>query len=165
MAKSYDLNKYNSWFYDDDFCLKPPVLLTAATVYLCRSFLIMLLIVAASVRGRTGGGMETFLPGGDHPMSVGLTAIPAMLVLYARMRRIPRAGNVVRWIWKHGRLLLASSAAMEIAASAFLLYTNVGQARDSDMMRMAFLFLDVYILLYVLISKHVKDVFSDFPPP
>ena len=165
MAKSYDFNKYDSWYYDDDFCLKPPVLLTAAMVYLCRSFLIMMLILAATTRGRTSGGMEAFLPGGEHPMSIGLTAIPAMLVLYARVRRSHKAGDFVRRIWKRGRLLLGLSAALEIATGAFLLYSSVGEARDADLLRVAFLMLDVYILLYMVFSKHVRDVFSDFPPP
>ena len=164
MAKSYDLNKYESWFYDDDFCLKPPVLLTAAMVFLCRSFLIMVLVLAASTRGRTTG-METFLPSGDHPMSIGLTAIPAMLVLCARMRRSPRAGHFMRRIWKHGRLLLGLSAGMEIVTGVLLLYANAGEGHDSDVYRVALLIVDAYILLYVLVSKHVRDVFSDFPAP
>lgn len=164
MAKSYDLNKYDSWLYDDDFCLKPPFVLTAAMAYLCRSFLIMALVLAATTRGKDTG-MELFLPGGDHPMSIGLTAIPAMLVLYARVRRSPRAGNFVRRIWTHGRLLLGLSAVMEIATGVFLIYANAGEGHDSDLIRVGLLIVDVYILLYVVVSKHVRDVFSDFPPP
>jgi hypothetical protein len=164
MAKSYDFNKYASWSYDDDFCLKPPLLLTATVLYLCRSFLIMMLVLAASTRGRPTG-METFLPSGEHPMSIGLTAVPALLVLYARIRRTVAAGKFVRWLWKHGRVLLATSAAMEIGTAVLLLSISASQPGDSDLLRVTFLILDVYILLYVLLSKHVRDVFSDFPPP
>jgi hypothetical protein len=160
MAKSYDLGKYDSWSFDDHFCLRPPFVLTAAIVYLCRSFLLVTLILAASTRGRDTG-MEALLPGGDHPMSIGLTAIPAMLVLYARIRRSPKAGRLARWAWKQGRWLLASSAILEIVSGVLLLSSSDGAAHDS--IRIAFLFLDFYILLYVLLSKHVRDVFSDFP--
>lgn len=163
MAKSYDLTKYNPWSFDEDFCLKPPFLLTAAMVYLCRSFLFMMLIVASVSRGRSSGGMEEFLPSGDHPMSIGLTALPALLVLYARVRRSAKAGNAVRWIWKHGRLLMGLSAVLEIGAGVLLLVSDSGESRTADLFRMSMVFIDIYILLYVAISRHVKDVFSDFP--
>lgn len=163
MAKSYDLTKYSPWSFDEDYCLKPPFLLTAAMVYLCRSFLFMMLIVASATRGRSSGGMEEFLPSGDHPMSVGLTALPALFVLYARLRRSPKAGSVVRWIWKHGRLLMGLSAVLEIGAGILLLTGNSDESRAADLFRMSMLFIDIYILLYVSISRHVRDVFSDFP--
>jgi hypothetical protein len=165
MAKSYDLTKYHPWSFDDDFCLKPPFLLTAAMVYLCRSFLFMLLIITATTRGSSSGGLEGFLPSGDHPMSIGLTGLPALLVLYARVRRSSKAGNFVRWIWRNGRALLGLSAVLELGSGALLIYANSGQSHDGDLFRFGLMILDTYILLYVSISRHVKDVFSDFPVP
>ena len=69
----------------------------------------------------------------------------------------------MRWNWKHGRLLLGLSALLEIGTGAILLYSSPGQANDGDLFRVGMLILDAYILLYIAFSRHVKDVFSDFP--
>jgi hypothetical protein len=161
-TKTYDVRKYQAWCFDDYFCLKPPFVLTAAIIYLCRSFLLFGLVLATSARGQATG-MEALLPAGDHPTSLAITALPALMVLFALFRRSPKAGVLARWAWKHGRVLLAASAVLEIAASVLML-GELPSAADFGSLRLAFLILDVYILVYVLASKRVRDSFSDFPP-
>jgi hypothetical protein len=166
MAKSYDIRKYESWSFDDHFCLKPPVVLIAAILYLCRSFLMVVFVLAGSMKGGATGDTSALLSGGDAvPMTFGVTAVPAILVLFALFRRAPAAGALIRWVWAHGRVLLAVSAVLEIAAGVLFLYTASDTAQDSGTLRVAMLIVDVYIAVYVLISKRVRDTFSDFPIP
>jgi hypothetical protein len=166
MAKSYDIRKYQSWSFDDHFCLKPPVVLIAAILYLCRSFLMIAFVLAGSVKGGATDNATALLSGGGSvPMTLGVTAFPAVMVLFALFRRAPAAGAFIRWIWAHGRSLLALSAVMEIAAAVLFLYTASDVTHDFSALRFAMLIADVYIAVYVLVSKRVKDTFSDFPIP
>lgn len=161
MSKSYDIRRYEAWSFDDYFCLKPPAVLTAAIIYLCRSFLLLAIYMLGSIKGSTGD-MGLLLQTGDHPSSLAITAVPAALVLFALIRRSPSGGRFPRSIWKRGRALLATSALLEIGMAVFYLTTLT--AGETPSLAVAFLFLDVYILSYVLFSKRVKDTFSDFPP-
>ena len=161
MAKSYDLKRYEAWAFDDYYCLKPPAVLTVAIIYLCRSFLLLAIYMLASVKGSTGD-MGLLLQAGDHPSSLAITGVPALLVLFALMRRGPSGGRFPRWIWKHGRIFLACSALLEIGMA--VLYLTTLTVGETPSLTVAFLFLDLYILGYVLFSRRVKDTFSDFPP-
>jgi hypothetical protein len=161
MAKRYDIKRYAAWNFDDYFCLKPPAVLVAVIIYLCRSFVMLTIYMLASVKGATGD-MGVLLQGGDHPSSLAITALPALLVLIALIRRSPNGGRIPRSIWKRGRALLATSALLEIGTAVFFLSTLT--AGETPSLAVAFLFLDVYILLYLLLSTRVKDTFSDFPP-
>src|SRR4051794_40181836 len=109
MAKSYDIKRYEAWAFDDYFCLKPPAVLTFAIIYLCRSFLLLAIYMLASVKGNTGD-LGLLLQAGDHPSSLAITGVPAMLVLFALIRRSPNGGRTPRWLWKHGRIFLVVSA-------------------------------------------------------
>jgi hypothetical protein len=161
MAKSYDFKRYEAWNFDDYFCLKPPAVLIGAIIYLCRSFVLLAIYMLGSVKGTTSN-MGVLLQGGDHPSSLAITALPALMVLIALTRRSPNGGRIPRSIWKRGRALLATSALLEIGIGVFYLATlTVG---ETPSLAVAFLFVDVYILFYLLFSKRVKDTFSDFPP-
>lgn len=160
MAKSYEIKRYKAWDFDDYFCLKPPVLLIVAISYLCRSFLVFAIAMLGSIKGNTEN-MSLLLQAGGHPGHLAITGVPALFVLIALFRRSPNGGRFARWIWKRGRIFLATSAVLEISAGLFLASQQGG---ETSLLTMTFLLLDLYILLYVLISKRVKDSFSDFPP-
>jgi len=162
MSKRYDFRKYESWSYDDDFCLKPPFLLKASILYLCRSLLLFGLFVISSTRGQVTG-IEKLIPGGEHAAALALSGIPALLVFYALLRRSPSGSGFARWVWQHGRTLLATSAVMEVCAALLFLYSGAAAVGEFGAVRFALLLLDVYILAYVLMSVRVRDTFSDFP--
>lgn len=166
MAKSYDIKRYSSWSFDDYYCLKPPAPLVLSIIFLCRSFLLVGTVMLTSLKGTTSD-LASLLSGGDHPTSLAATGIPALLVLYALVRRTPRGGRFVRWIWRYGRVFLAASAAMAVTASGLFLYSySSGGARsEADVVAISLLILDLYILTYLLFAKRVRDTFSDFPPP
>src|SRR5215470_3022055 len=122
MAKTYEIKRYPAWSFDDYYCLKPPAPLILSIIFLCRSFLLVGTVMLTSLKGTTSD-LAGLLAGGAHPTSLAATGVPALLVLYALVRRTPRGSRFARWIWKHGRVFLASSAAMAITASGLFLYS------------------------------------------
>jgi hypothetical protein len=95
------------------------------------------------------------------------TLLPSLLalpVLYALCRRSPTASRAVRWVWRHGRILLGASLSADIALNARELFPFVG-IDDQNLLPIAGAVADVYFLVYVLAARRVRDTFSDFPPP
>jgi hypothetical protein len=99
MNKRFEIETYGVGSYDDFFCLRPPWLLIASLIFLCRS------IVAIGAFGLGGNGAEDVLSFVDKGAlwSGCLAAVPALLVLYAAVARAPTAPAFVKWSWKHGR--------------------------------------------------------------
>jgi hypothetical protein len=146
--------------YDENFCLKPPTLLWVALIFLSRAVALPLVLGLATYAGVQNTG-ELFA--GALDVQTFIPSAVAALVLLAAMRRKPSASRVVRWIWAHGRALLALSAALD----AVLLLAN-SPVRHGELNNLAVwptlaTALDLYFLVYVLAARQVRDVFSDFP--
>ena len=159
----YDMPRsYSPANYDDNWCLKPPLLLWIAIVYLSRAISLPL---AAALCSLAGVGADTVsllrdLWSADAVLSSSIAAA----VFYALCRRVPSASEAVRWIWRHGRMLLAIAALLDVCLS---LMTPIRQGAGSHQ---ALLFvvgagIDVYFLLYVLLARRVRDTFAEFPAP
>jgi hypothetical protein len=159
MSLSYDPERYRPSQFDDEMCLKPPSLLWLAVIYLARAVVLPIGIGIGHFAGvdekafgslRSLWSTEAFVPT--------LVALP---VLYALFRRSPRASRATRWIWHHGRALVALSAGLDVALQVFHLATP--QLGDQPVVGLAAALIDLYILAYVLIARRVRDTFSDFP--
>jgi hypothetical protein len=161
MTLSYDPDRYRPSQFDDDMCLKPPPLLWLAVIYLARAVVLPIVIGIGHFAGvndtafrslRALWSAEAFVP-----------ALVALPVLYALFRRAPGAGHATRWLWRHGRILLALSAGLDVALSVVQLATS--QLGDPPVIALGAALADLYFLAYILIARRVRDTFSDFPPP
>jgi len=161
MTLSYDPDRYRSSQFDDDMCLKPPLLLWLAVIYLARAVVLPIGIGIGHFAGvddkafgslRSLWSVEAFVP-----------AVVTLPVLYALFRRAPGASRATRWCWRHGRILLALSAGLDVALSVFQLAT--AQPGDPPFTALGAALVDLYFLAYILIARRVRDSFSDFPPP
>ena len=80
------------------------------------------------------------------------------------MVRSPASGRWVRWIFAHGRILLAVSALLDVVlALAGVSLENVESGDQRTALVLLGAAFDIYFLVYLLFSKRVRDVFSDFP--
>jgi hypothetical protein len=86
-------------------------------------------------------------------------------VLFALIRRSPKASAAIRWIWTHGRLLLASAAALDLVLCILHSPLGHGEITDEAKFPLFAAAFDAYFLAYVLLARYVRDVFSDFPAP
>lgn len=160
MAKVGDIIKYDFECYDKHSCLKPSLPLVIATVFSCREYLLPLVPLAGALSGSSNDMNFLFA---EHRSVALLAQIPALLVLYAMIRRVPSGDAVARWIWKRGRLFLAASLLVDLCRAAWFANPAFVHMSEEGVGLLASMALNAGILLYVLRSERVKDSFADFP--
>jgi len=162
MQKNYDPRRYPLATFDDHLCLRPPLLLWLSALYLSRAASLPLVLGVSSIAG--GSANTTGLVHGLFGIQTVLPSCIAFLVLCTLALRSPSAGRVTRWIFSHGRVLLSLAAALD--AGLALGGVSWQQVAGGDEQFSGILLgatFDVYFLVYLLFSKRVRDVFSDFP--
>jgi len=154
MTKSYPLSNY-----DENFCLKPPLLLWAAVLYLSRGISLPLAAALCSLAGVSTATvtllqslwwMDALLPSGL-----------AALVLLALFRRVPTASDPVRWIWSHGRWILAVSAVLDLLIAVLNAHRQGGMVGSLPSLLAATG--DLYFAAYLFLARRASDVFTEFP--
>jgi hypothetical protein len=161
MTLSYDPNRYRPSQFDDDMCLKPPLPLWLAVIYLARAVVLPIGIGVGHIAGvddRAFGSLRSL-----WSAEALLPALLALPVLYALFRRAPSAGRTTRWFWRQGRIFLSLSAGLDVALSLFQLATS--RLGGDPIVALGAASVDLYVLAYILMARRVRDVFSDFPPP
>jgi hypothetical protein len=160
--KPYDTSRYFPSNFDQYLCLKPPMLLMIALLFLSRALALPLFLWILQL---TGGPVD------DASMMKGFwsatalpAAVPAFAIVVAFVRRVPSASLLLRWVWTHGRALLAVSAVLDLTANAYIMVSREALEGPSVMLSLMAGGLDLVFLAYVLSSRRVRDAFSDFPP-
>jgi hypothetical protein len=163
MQKSYDIRRYSLTSFDQNLCLKPPLMLWVCVLYLSRAVSLPIVIGFSTLTGS-----NTDIAGLVHGLFNARALLPsgiAFLVLFALAMRSPSAGRAVRWIFARGRVLLAAAAILDAA----LVLSGVSWQRvESGDPQVAGAVLgavfDLYFLVYLLTARRVRDFFRDFPP-
>lgn len=162
MPRSYNPHSYSASNYDAEMCLKPPVLLWLAVLFLCRAIMLPIVIGIGHIAGVNADAMTQLRDFWNAEQLVpALIAIPVLCALCWRSGSAP---DVLRYIWARGRVLLALSAAVDIVLPVV---SQLLQRQITDQFT-ATLFtsgVDVYFLAYILAARRVRDTFLDFPPP
>jgi hypothetical protein len=153
---------YPASHYDDQMCLKPPVLLWVAVLYLSRALTLPIAMALGHFVGVDEKAITLFR--GFWSADALVPSAIAAVLLYALMRRVPTASPQVRWIWAHGRIVLAISAVLDIALLLIALIRG-GEINDQSMWSLVAATGDLYFLLYILIARRVRQTFFEFPPP
>jgi Protein of unknown function (DUF2919) len=162
MQTRYDPNSYPLSSFDDDLCLRPPLLIWVVVLYLARA---ILMPVAMCIGHYAGVNQEAIrLLRGFWRVDTLLPSLLVLPVLYALCRRSPAASDTVRSIWGNGRALLGASLAVDIALNARELIP-FDEIDDQTLLPIISAVADAYFLIYVLAARRVRDTFSDFPPP
>jgi hypothetical protein len=162
MQKSYDPRRYDLTSFDQHLCLKPPLLLWGTVIYLSRAVSLPFVIGIGSLAGGSAN-TNRLMHGLFDPYTL-LPSCVAFLVLAALAVRSPSSGRPVRWIFSHGRLLLLAAAILDAGlglSSVSLEHLANGDEQAAG--ALLALALDAYILVYLFVSRRVRDVFSDFP--
>ncbi|HTW73471.1 MAG TPA: DUF2919 family protein [Steroidobacteraceae bacterium] len=146
--------------YDDNLCLKPPLLLWVVALYLSRAITLPLAKGIGSVAGMNAAAANVLQ--GLWSVETLFPSLIAAAVLYAMCRRLPNASKPVRWVWAHGRVLLALSALIDCTLLV-IPAVRAGEMNDQTLPSLCAAGLDLYFLTYVLVDKRVRDAFADFP--
>jgi hypothetical protein len=160
MPHSYNPHSYSPSNYDDEMCLKPPLLLWLAVLFLCRAIVLPVVIGIGHVAGVNAEAMTQLREFWSADQL--LPAVIAIPVLCALCWRSGSAPNVLRWIWAHGRVILAASAAVDIALP---LVSQLWQRQITDQFVVTLFAsgVDVYFVTYIIAARRVRDTFQDFP--
>jgi len=153
---------YPASHYDDQMCLKPPVLLWVAVLYLSRALTLPIAMALGHFAGVDQKAITLFR--GFWSADALIPSAIAAVMLYAFVRRVPTASRWVRWIWARGRMILAVSAVMDIGLSLMVLIRQ-GEINDQSIWSLVAAAGDLYFLIYVLAARKVRQVFSEFPAP
>lgn len=151
---------YSASHYDDHFCLKPPMLLWAAVLFLSRAITLPLIVGLGNFAGVNPDALSLLRR--FWSMEILPASILAAIVLYALLRRVPGASAPVRWLWAQGRVILALSAGIDLALSLLAAAQSVNGG--DVFLNLASAAFDAYFLLYLLFARRARDTFADFPP-
>jgi hypothetical protein len=143
-------------------CLKPPLLLWVAVLYLSRAITLPIVMALGHFAHVDERAITLFR--GFWSADALIPSAIAAVMLYAFVRRVPSASRWVRWIWAHGRMVLAVSAVMDIALSVIALIRQ-GEINDQSIWSLVAAAGDLYFLIYILAARRVRDVFLEFPAP
>jgi hypothetical protein len=163
MSKRSEIERYGLDSYDDFLCLRPPWPLIASLIFLCRGF-VLFVLVAASRGGATR--FDELVDSETLGIGSSLATVPAALVLYALGARAPSAPAFVRWIWARGRALVS------LSALAYIYGATLGARLGPDprawlsgtsLAAKAMVLAELGIIGYVLLSSRVRQTFRDFP--
>ncbi len=162
MRHSYSPDAYGPSSYDDYLCLKPPLLLWVAVLYLSRAITLPVAMGIASFAGVNADAIallrrlwtvESLAP-----------SLIAAVILYALCRRVPTASGLLRWIWARGRVFLVVSAAIDLILSLSS-PIRLREINDEVLLSVLSAAVDLYFLLYIFAARRVRDTFSEFPTP
>jgi len=94
-----------------------------------------------------------------------ITDFPAALVLLATGHRLPEALGVMRWIWNHGKYMLVTSYVTGIFVFLYLNQSLIKNPfTDNNILLTTILCLDILIIIFIIKSELIKDIFNEFPP-
>ncbi len=85
---------------------------------------------------------------------------PAILLLNVAANRVPKAGMAARFIWRHGRWVVALSVALYAGILGWL---GLDEATRLDSIAWASLAVSVAIGLYAWFGRYPQDLFASFP--
>ena len=151
--------------YDKYLCLKPSRGLWLAVLFLLLPFVIMLLTFLFGGRGGDTTIMKdiqnVLYPDDLALILAFLSSVPALIFIYAWIRRKPGASENVKKICRNGAVMLSATAIMNVIIIFVPLLTGV--AHRIHWISWVQAGLSLVIIAYLHSSQRVKDTFSDFP--
>lgn len=150
-----DYNKYD--------VLNVPLSLVIVNLYLLKHYFIFAVPVMAKlpIIGMVAHSLEQVIPSQNYSNGALLySCIPALLVFISMARRLPSTGAWLRWVWQHGRGLLILGLVLEIGLTLWYFWFNLQKLNEVNL---AFLYIDICLILFLLKSQRIRDVFTEFP--
>jgi hypothetical protein len=133
--------------------------LIACLIFLCRGLVVYVLVGVS--RGVPVGFKD--IVDTETVWSGFLAAVPAALVLYALVARVPTAPAFVRWAWRYGRALTSLSALSYVAIAVAQLGSDPRRWLGGPLAAKAMVLAELAIIAYLFLSSRVRQAFLDFP--
>jgi hypothetical protein len=163
MLHTHTTRIYADSAYDKYFCLKPSPPLWLAVLFLSREISLPVCMGIAHFAGVDEAALTAMRRLWAFDLSI-LPAVPAAMLVYLFVRRVPTAPQLVRRLWRRGRVLLALSAILDVAASSANL-VRADKLDDFVLVSCIFICIDLLIIGYAVRGERWRDTFADFPTP
>ncbi len=147
-------------YFDEQMCLKPPLLLWVAVLFLSRALTLPVAMAIVHFAGADPAAIAA-VRGLWNPLAL-LPSLIAAPVLYALCRRVPSAHSAVRSVWERGRILLSIAAALDVVLIA-IAQLHQGYFNDQTVLSLCAAVVDLYFLVYIAAARRVRDTFAEFP--
>lgn len=147
--------QYNSLRYDDRFILKVSPLLWLVMFYSMRHFLLFLFVSlsqSASLMGVVADEVDIRLMASD------CLALVVLIAYFGRLGKKP--GELFRRLWHSGRWLLLAATALNTVLLPLILWKKIA---DLNLVVLTLLELNAVVIIYLMRSTLVRDIFADFP--
>ena len=142
--------------FTDDGVLKPGLFLTLIVAVLSRFLFYGPLSLLASRGGNSY--IDVSVLSVDSPLLM-LASIPPVVILYILVARNSASRELIRNIWKHGRLILLVSVVCQLV----LQIAEVAMAGVAGLLVLVGMIVTAYCTFYLATSGRVRDVFASFP--
>ena len=153
--------KYAAHHYDENLRLKDPFTLWLCFLYGIRHFFII--VVAAKVSLVFADNPWLDLQSSSFFLA---NDVLALVVFMAIGHRVPNASQLMRWVWLHGRWLLAGAYLLGIGIFVKLHQSILSHIDHPQFLTaLSVLLIDLLIVTYLLKSELIKDIFNEFPEP
>jgi len=160
--KTYSFEDYNEYNV-----LKIPFNLILTTLYLMKYFFILIFLPIAAKLPKMDHTFKAILPYVEQfahhhaNLLLLLPSVPAVMIMVGMFRRIPKTGTPwIRNSWAKGRMLLSASVIAELLLLVLFLLLGI---KELNGLLIVILYLNAMVLLYLLRSQRVRDVFAEFP--
>lgn len=137
--------------------LRIPGPLWLAMAFLGRHWLLLIITLASR---RAPDAVQ--LASSSLSAAVLLLELPVLILAYAGFSRHPSAGAASRFIWRHGRAILAATAAINLGLLVWFLW-HADVWRRPELFLASCGLLDLAIVYGIYTSDYIKQVFMEFP--
>lgn len=165
------MKKYSFEDYNDNNVLKVYWPLFLTLIYLLKHYWLAFIPMLKNLPGIGIVAIDLFPPTTtqfiyEHSttMPLLLSCVPVLLVSLVAYKRqsssATQVGGGIRWIWKQGRWLLLMTVGLEMGMIGGYLWLGMKELNEIILM---VIYLDILIIIFLVKSKRVKDIFSEFP--
>ncbi len=139
--------------------LSIPVPLWLAMAFLGRHWVLLIITLASR---RSPDAVQ--LASNSLSAAVLLLEAPVLFLAYAGFSRHPSAGAILRFVWRHGREILAATALINLGLLGWFLW-HADVWRRPELLLASCGLLDFAIVYGIYTSAYIKQVFMEFPAP
>lgn len=141
--------------------LAVPTTLWLGFALLARQWLLLVAVAVSQFRGQTDTSLV--LGDGGVPWFALLAQVPMLLLALAAANRMPTAGAWARILWRHGREIVALTAALNLVWTARLLLASDYWNPWPELFLACCSLLDLAIVLAVYTTPYFRQLFAEFP--
>lgn len=139
--------------------LAVPGSLIAIMAFLLRNWVVV--VVMAALMRRSPGAADWF----HHGMSWGLLLVqaPMLLLAYAAGARLPGAGAIPRWAWRHGVAIISVTILLNLAWASYYLLGQAVWAPWPERCVLIAALIELAVGVGVWRSAYYQQIFQEFP--